>query len=558
MSYWFSNIKSFIKKEFIPIIIYTVIFVCSVLLYKYKMMNLFIDFGREVSVPYAIINGEVLYKDIFNLYAPLSYLFNAFILKLFNQNLQTFISTGIVCTYLILCGLYVICRKFLNKIISCLIVISVISVCAFVPQVTNYITPYSYAMIFGLCFTIYSIILTFKFLDFDKNIYLYSAFLFSGIAFANKFEFIFLLFPLIYLCVKKNCFKNIWLCCLIWLLPTAVSYFILILQGLSVSDYLKYMDIMLRYVHTPSFQKFYDGTMTFSVKYMFTEIAMFAIAAVMFKIIFWITKFSIKLKQQWLYYLCVFCLCLVFMSIPVFSTVMIFSFFPLLLLILFIYKYKYIKNDLKLVFLILMALSLSVKSIFMLNTVQYGRYFLPLLSISIIILLINYYFIDFKKVTKKTISVFLISLVVSNLWINYCTFKNYNAIINTGKGKIITTETNRVIFETILNYLKSNTEKNKKVVVLRESSIINFLAQRKSDNFYNHLDRVSFDALGEDKILAHYSKNKPDIFIVFVHKHNPDAFAIGYAKKTIEWINNNYKLEKHIKTQPEVYIFKKI
>ena len=162
MSYWFSNIKSFIKKEFIPIIIYTVIFVCSVLLYKYKMMNLFIDFGREVSVPYAIINGEVFYKDIFNLYAPLSYLFNAFILKLFNQNLQTFISTGIVCTYLILCGLYVICRKFLNKIISCLIVISVISVCAFVPQVTNYITPYSYAMIFGLCFTIYSIILTFK------------------------------------------------------------------------------------------------------------------------------------------------------------------------------------------------------------------------------------------------------------------------------------------------------------------------------------------------------------------------------------------------------------
>ena len=152
----------------------------------------------------------------------------------------------------------------------------------------------------------------------------------------------------------------------------------------------------------------------------------------------------------------------------------------------------------------------------------------------------------------------MISLVVSNLWINYCTFKNYNAIINTEKGKIITTETNRVIFETILNYLKSNTEKNKKVVVLRESSIINFLAQRKSDNFYNHLDRVSFDALGEDKILAHYSKNKPDIFIVFVHKHNPDAFAIGYAKKTIEWINNNYKLEKHIKTQPEVYIFKKI
>ena len=44
-----------------------------------------IDCGREVYYPQEILNGKVLYKDLFNIYGPFAYLFNAFLYKIFTK-----------------------------------------------------------------------------------------------------------------------------------------------------------------------------------------------------------------------------------------------------------------------------------------------------------------------------------------------------------------------------------------------------------------------------------------------------------------------------------------
>ena len=51
--------------------------------------NILIDIGREIYYPEQITKGEVLYKDLFNIYGPFSYLFNTFLYKIFGIKLST-------------------------------------------------------------------------------------------------------------------------------------------------------------------------------------------------------------------------------------------------------------------------------------------------------------------------------------------------------------------------------------------------------------------------------------------------------------------------------------
>ena len=51
--------------------------------------NLIVDCGREAWLPTIIFNKDtVMYRDIFNLYPPLSYLVNGTLYKIFGNNLN--------------------------------------------------------------------------------------------------------------------------------------------------------------------------------------------------------------------------------------------------------------------------------------------------------------------------------------------------------------------------------------------------------------------------------------------------------------------------------------
>ena len=549
----------FLKKEYKPIIFITLLFVISAVFFKYKMTDLYIDFGRETIIPEAILNGKTLYKDIFSIYFPMSYLLNAVFLKILGINLKTFNFIGFFNTYIILISIYFIARNFVNRFYSILLGLFTLFVCAIVPSVTNYITPYSYAAVYGLGAVCLCILCALGYIKSDKKNLLYLSFLFSGIALANKFDYAFCIIPLLFLIFyKKSCIKTACLGIALWLAPLLFSFLILALQGLVLSDFSNYAQIMDRYVHQPLLHQFYKGTMTFSLKEFAGEIILMGISAVIFLSVFRIIRFFENKNIRYIEYIIFAFLTFIFSKTDIFSTVLVFHYFPLLLLLLVIFKIKEVKNNPDILFLAAMTFAFGIKSVFLLNTSQYGRYFLPLYAVCITAVLCNYYFKQNNSAKYKTLAVMLGAIIVSNFCINFKDFKYYTHKIQTRRGIVYTTEYNKKLFDLIIDYINKNTNKRDKIVILRENSIINFLTDRKTDNYYNHFENISFYSFGEDNIIHHYSKNKPDYFIIFTSQTDRAAFCNAYAERTCNWIKKNYSLKQIIKSEPLILIFQKI
>ena len=74
------------------------------------------DLGREVYYPEQILKGKVLYKDLFNIYGPMSYMLNALWYKIFGIKLETLYFSGSVLALFFVCGIYESAKLFLDKI----------------------------------------------------------------------------------------------------------------------------------------------------------------------------------------------------------------------------------------------------------------------------------------------------------------------------------------------------------------------------------------------------------------------------------------------------------
>ena len=75
----------------------SIIFVVSLILYilfyaKYDVY--LIDVGREAYLPWQMLKGQLLYKDIFNVYGPLGYQINAIAYAIFGVKLSTLYLMG--------------------------------------------------------------------------------------------------------------------------------------------------------------------------------------------------------------------------------------------------------------------------------------------------------------------------------------------------------------------------------------------------------------------------------------------------------------------------------
>ena len=554
-----TKITKIIKTEYKYILIITLFFIIAAVFFRYKMTDLYIDFGRETIIPQAIIEGKVLYKDIFSIYFPLSYLLNAVFLKIFGINLTTYNLLGFFNTYIIFISIYFISRNFLDRLYCALLSLFTLFVCAIVPSVTNYVTPYSYAAVYGLSSICLCTLCTFSYLKSAKTNFLYPAFLFAGIALANKFDYIFCIIPLISIVIYKKCkIKTLCYCLLLWILPLLLSFLILMIQGLTIPDYLNYADIINRYLKSPLLHRFYKGTMTFSLKEFFSEVILLGISVFAFLSVFNIIKFFENKNIKYIEYIIFAFLTVILCKAEIFSAVLIFHYFPLLLFLLIVLKFQKIKTNQAILFLTAMTFAFGIKSLFLLNTAQYGRYFLPLYAVCITAVVCNYCFMKNSSAKYKTIAVMLAAIIVANFYLNLNNFKYYSHKIQTQKGIVYASEKDKKIFDHIINYINVNTNKNDKIVVLRENSIINFLTDRKTDDFYNHFENISFYAFGENNIINHYAQTKPDYFIIFTSQTDNNAFCNGYAQNTCMWIEKNYNLKQVIKSEPLILIFQKI
>jgi hypothetical protein len=112
--------------------------------------DLIVDCGRELYVPWALLQGKRLYRDVWYPYGPLAPGVMALLLRIFGANLNTFYGTGLAMFTASALVLHSIALRFVPPIAALLCALVFLAQ-GFQPTLFNYIVPYSYAATF-MCF----------------------------------------------------------------------------------------------------------------------------------------------------------------------------------------------------------------------------------------------------------------------------------------------------------------------------------------------------------------------------------------------------------------------
>ena len=111
----------------------------------------------------------------------------------------------------------------------------------------------------------------------------------------------------------------------------------------------------------------------------------------------------------------------------------------------------------------------------------------------------------------------------------------------------------------LIKYIREKTPKNAKILVVPEGSIINFLAQRDSDNRYYYLIPVNVDIFGQERILNDIKKNPPDYVLLadMLYRVYAQGGFCDYAGSVCSFIKQEYAPEFIVKGLVTMTLYRK-
>ena len=524
--------KYFISTLFISIIAIYITFQHNI--------GLIIDCGREVYYPQEILNGKVLYKDLFNIYGPFSYLFNAFLYKIFGINLNVICISGAVCAVGIVCGIFLLAKLLLNDNFAFNLSMLTISVGLIPVYIFNYIFPYAFAMTYGLCAFIFSLLFLLYYVNSKSNIYLYVSLLFAGLAITCKYEFLayLLVYVPVFYRLRPN-FNTLIIGLLSFGLAPEMCFAFLFAKGLTFNNLIQTVKIIITMSHTQTLKYFYIHSGVFPHKQSFLAFGVTFLALfVPFLIYLLPVIFKNKIKNPILLLITTYtgiCLMILFKNGSAYD---IFFSIGILLFFVIILNFKKIINNLSL-FIVVASISLISLKVFwgvILNS--YGNYYIPLILLAISIL--------FKdKFTEKEWDYIGFYVLILSLLIGFHNLKmipSQNVPIKTLKGNLYVEKKYKTTNQ-LLNFIEKNTKKTDKIIIYPEGMMINFLSDRKSDSFYNSMIPLYEETFGVDTYIKHFEKNMPK-YIIFNSWNSSDYyFSIiceDYGFKFCEFVKNKY------------------
>ncbi|MDD3237375.1 MAG: glycosyltransferase family 39 protein [Candidatus Gastranaerophilales bacterium] len=557
----------FVKKEYKSLIVIISVFILCVIWQMYKTANFYVDFGREAYYPQAILNGELLYRDIFNNYGPFSYLYNAFLYKLFGSNLCILYFSGCLNALSIVITLFIIARNFLSKRVSCVFSIFILIFCCFGISFMNYIMPYSYAMVYGLNFFLISVALYLKYIDnFSDKKYLFLAFLFAGLAVANKYEFgLYLLMLIGGLFWRKENLKNSIVCIGSALFPSLILFLFLFYQGLTFDNLLFWSQHIFAFATAEGVKNAYGEGLTLSIGGMLKIIFSVSLLIWLVSIITFIVRLmSAKSLKYALpaYVLTGYVFIILMINKWSFFLYLLLSGLCIIVTILMFVNIKKLLNYPKILFLSASALLISLKSYWLLNTFAgYGKFFVPLLLLAGLVLIRYSYIknVEAEKVFNQVCVLFLIFYTIGVTLIYQATLAQKTYQIETPRGKLLVNKTDYNAFSGVISYLQQNAKASDKVYVLPEPALVNFLTDTKANCTYNALTPEFIEAFGEDKIIKDFEKLQPEYIIMQNSSLNRYSYIFGfdYGHKLYMWVFANYSLEGYVLSDTNMLFFKK-
>lgn len=476
------------KKDIIIILFLVLIFLCILPFFYLHQGLLLIDTGREFYIPQQILNGGVLYKDIFNIYGAFSYQFNALLFFIFGQKFSTLAIMGVLNSFLIIVTLYLLSREFLNKTISFLFSLFIMFALVFQTFLYNSNLTYSFAIVYALSSFLLSVLFLIKHIKTQKYIYIYLAFFFAGVSIANKYEFIFYIFILMYV-LKGLGFKSILKSISCFVIIPFISYSILFFQGLNLNDVKNSIDLINKLINSEILKQFF-------------------------------LNIGISVKNNGIYG--------IFAILPILNVIL-----------LYINRKEIIKNKALLIF-ILCSILACAKSIFSMNINHMGVFLLPIC------------FLTFLTIIKqeKLMPLLLIGIILIFAIDDFISLKDKNYLLETNKGNIFTYKKDGYPIKQISDYIKNNTNENNKVLILPEGAIINFITDRSGNNkYYNLSPLFYYDVFGEEQILNDFKQNMPDYIVILPidnSEYGYKFFGKDYGQTLYNFIDENYKLAENL------------
>ena len=508
--------------------------------------GILIDFGREVYYPQRILQGKILYKDLFNIYGPLAYQINAVLYKFFGAKLSTLYGVGVLCSLLTVSGIFLIAKKFLSEFLSFGIGLFSLAVGVTTSVIFNFHFPYSWAVLYGLVAFLFSLYFLLNFCD-DKNStnLCISSFL-AGICITCKYDFILYGIIVLFLIIKEKNFKAL----LSFLSVPFISFGVLFIQGLRLSDLANFLIVIKAMAKSKTLTYFYQNSgIYFHPKALVTDFLLFLKFVIPFSAI--LAGVSLFNRNK-----------IGSISLQIFGWVtflwfftekyqIAFGFLPLVLLIFALFSFK--KFDFKLFILVLSALAAGAKVFWVLILQSYGNYYVPIILIAFLALLFTY-------LPKKLEKVVAIYVIIAGLFIfisNFSTLSLPQYKITTERGTIYTQKSIAGSTNQLINFLKNQ---NGNAVIFPEGMSVNFLSNTISDDYYNSLLPLYVETFTEEKIINHYRENLPE-YVIFNNLNMKDYYfkyiCEDYALDFCRFVKDNYEMDKIIDNGFRYVIFKR-
>lgn len=558
-----------------------------------KYDSYLVDVGREAYIPWQMLKGKLLYKDIFNVYGPLGYQINAIAFALFGVNLNTLYWMGFANSLIILFSVFFISKQFVSRSLSLALTGMILVVCAYTRGFFNFIFLYSYNAVYALSGFLLSLLFALFYIRSRKTHNLVLSFLFAGFSFANKIEdlpYFCLLFLLLPLWLKQDWKKYLYAAGAFLVFPV-ISFGVLLLQGVSVKDLSDAFMLIKKLIEAPATNYFYhtyglyfnplsfNTTLIFGFKVLKT---IFIPCTGLFLLFYLSEKYFKNSFLKHFAGLTALFFTVYFVSdklgVIIRSSDSMFCWSGITCIIIsaglavyFIYL-KFVRKikireisvqDRMFFFLSLSALSVSFKGLFSVSLACYGTFTFTALILPIVIFLSKYVPCKFSE-NARTAWVNMVQWLCIAVIIGYFAGSFYRLAqqkvytVKSPQGSI----TIRDVYPSqneLINYIKEKTPENARIVTLPEGALINFLAQRDSDNMYYYLIPVNIDIFGQDRVLNDFKKNPPDYFLmsdIMYGVYNVGAFC-DYASKVCDYIFSEYKPEASVIGTIKFVLYKK-
>jgi len=164
------------------------IFACAMFVATWASWpDLIVDCGRELYVPWALLQGKRLYRDVWYPYGPLAPDVIALLLRIFGANLNTFYGTGLAMFTASALVLHSIALRFVPPIVALLCALVFLAQ-GFQPILFNYIVPYSYAATFMCFLCLLTLLFLLRYVEHKGLVNLCAAGLCAGLASISKIE----------------------------------------------------------------------------------------------------------------------------------------------------------------------------------------------------------------------------------------------------------------------------------------------------------------------------------------------------------------------------------